>query len=175
MKRTRHRRVLVTLWAAVTLALFASPVGALDVHLLADHQDWEVELHVTRQGLVCAATTVNRADEAFVIRISPDSAVELLILFDNSHGYREFTVDVVVTGGSIWQGALFQVATHGGRIGSGYLRDAMPFLEDLQKGTQVALAFPNGSETFGDFSLRGSRAAIDDLVMCYLHIADRRS
>lgn len=164
------RKSLITAYAATVLAMFSSPLGAqTDRYFFSEHGDWEVNVEVSVEGdMLCSAITRNQFDETFDVTIWEDGAVSIFFWFDNP-GIRIFSqpMRIMIPRVSSHQIPVMQMTTNGGfhRFDSPLV--GLEFILNLQKGQEVHVTRPVERDGSGIFSLRGSRAAMNDLFKCF--------
>jgi hypothetical protein len=162
--------------AAIFLALvLAVPAVADDYEsrTLLQQGDWVVELiHDTGDGtLWCTASTFNRASQRLGISTFDNGALSVHVM-DRSWSLRErdvrFHIQIDRTRWSV-NGTASGI---GVSVFPDNSSDAARFIEDLAAGYSVVL-LNDELRKLADFSLRGSRAALNELMSCWQSISAR--
>jgi hypothetical protein len=157
--------------ALALAAVFATSAKA-DFYHLSTHGDWDVVLNADAEGkLSCAASTENLAGEVFDLTMWQDGLMQAFFIFEGDAGIHQRDIDVVITGADRWALTAVTFTEYGAVFTFPSVPQAVEFMLDVQAGTSLGIAHPNQRKTFGDFSLRGSRAAITSLFECYRRIS----
>jgi hypothetical protein len=156
--------------AAALAAVFATHADA-ETHYLSTHGDWRVALEVTGGDMACAASTVNGLGEMLDLTIKSDAQATLYVIFDGKPGMKQIDLDVVIAGADRWELENLTLTQYGLFFNFPDAALALQFMIDVQNGLAFGLAHPRSAETFGDFSLDGSRGAIDGLFECFRRIS----
>ena len=159
---------------AFALALVATPAAALDVYTLGRFGDWTTTARVNAAGDVACVSDTDNGREVFGIFTTPGEGVSMFITFDDPSSDRfVFSLDVVIEGRSTWN--LPDVIVAPGRAHFYFVQphEALEFLLDLQGGSRLTFRLPGVDRTYGGFSLRGSKMAIDALFDCMNMVGPR--
>lgn len=151
--------------------LLATQADAQDAYHLSTHGDWDVVLDADPAGMSCAASTQNRLGEVFDLTIKQSGEMQLYLIFEGQPGFHQLDVDIIIEGVQSWEldGVMFTEFGAVFTFPSANL--AVEFMVDLQVGRSVGLAQRDETDTVGNFSLNGSRDAIDGLFDCYRRIS----
>jgi hypothetical protein len=161
------QRFLVASWAAASLALVSSPLGATEQHNLYSFNGWKVDLVVRDDGsLACVAGTLNEKDELFAVRIDPVSDVSVIVVFKNPEtGVRDLNINI--HGITSWELEDFETFFYGGSFTFWRHEAGRNFLEDLKKGRSLSVSATGSDQIFARFLIDGSAPALASLVDCY--------
>ena len=151
-------------------AIFATQADASDVYHLSTHGDWDVILDAEAGNMSCAASTVNNAEEVFDLTIKQDGGMQMYVLFEGKPGVQQINLDVVIEGVERWELDNVTFTEHGAVFNFPDAILALEFMADIQNGRSVGITRPREQKIVTNWSLRGSRDAINGLFECYRRI-----
>ena len=157
--------------AAVLTATLATQAAAFDTYTISRHGAWDVTLTANSDGMYCAASTENNRGETFDLTIYPTGTLQLFLLFDGQEETAHLDLDVHIGGAPAWELDQVFFTPGGAMFEFGEAHTAVEFVVDLQKGTTVAISLRDQRKRYGNWSLTGSRAAIDSLFECFRRIS----
>lgn len=158
--------------AAALAVVLATSAQAYELFPLSSHDDWTVGVEVWDDGGMSCTTWTTRNRQTLEISITDKGAMQVFIMFDNPDGNGQvLPVDLVIEGVTRWQIDKFEFTQHG--AGTEFVSQitGLEFMMDMQRGTAVRMTQPGGEKSYGVWSLRGSRDAIDAMLNCYTRIA----
>lgn len=156
---------------AAALGLLLASAADAEVHHLSTHGDWSVALEVNDGGMACAASTSNRLGEILDMTITDKAQMTLYVIFDGKPGVSQIDFDVVIAGADRWELENATMTQYGIFFNFPSPALALEFMIDVQEGTSFGLAHAGETDTYGNFSLTGSRAAINGLFECFRRIS----
>lgn len=158
--------------AVALAAVLATSAEAYEKFPLSAHGDWTVSVEVwDHGGMSCAAQTYS-TDGTFDITMTDKGMTRIFILYDNPRGDGQtMPLDVMIEGVKRWRFSEFAFTPGGANTEFVSPITALEFMLDIQKGATVQMMRRGGDTVYGEWSLRGSREAIDGLFECYGRIS----
>lgn len=166
------RKLAITAYAAIVLALFSSPAVAQEAHLYSSWKNWDVIVTVNDDGsMFCSAGTVNNRDETLDIVIRPTGSIQVRLWFDNRHmDVKDQEIVISINKGQSvqdWRISTMFMTQVGGYFFFEDRSKGLRFIQDLEQGRSIQFPRPFQVSNSGLFSLAGSKVAMDKLFECF--------
>ena len=156
-------------WAsAMAACTLCTPLWANSTETLFKSKNWEVELVSFDDGSVACLAEVDATVESFTIWIYPDQSARLQF-YSTSWDYGDTgdtaNLDVRIDKRKSWQLSNAELFKNSILFNLPDSDDGVRFLTEVAQGQRLYLRSEDGTPV-QDYSLQGSRASMDALIVC---------
>lgn len=153
---------------AVAVCMLAAPMFAdTSSETLFKSKNWEVELVSFDDGTLACLAEVDATVESFTVWVYPDQSARLQF-YSTSWDYGEgdtANLDVKIDRRKSWQLTNAELYKNSVLFNLPDSNDGVRFLTEVAQGQRLFLRTEDGSPV-QDYSLQGSRASMDALIVC---------
>lgn len=154
--------------AVLALSTMSAPLFAeASSETLFKSKNWEVEVVSFDDGTVACLAEVDAQVESFTVWVYPDQSARLQF-YSTSWDYGEgdtANLDVRIDKRKSWQLTNAELYKNSVLFNLPDSNDGVRFLNEVAQGSRLYLRSEDGSPV-QDYSLSGSRASIDALIVC---------